>query len=107
MDERAVRGADQVRPALVHVLTEGGGRLGDLAVDDQVDQILALVLVDRPADEAELAGGLLAALAEVALIEGEPELPVFQNEVLTRAVVPALVHRPSASYGGFLRACSG
>ena len=64
-----------------------------LAVDDQVDQVFGLVLVDLAADEAELARGLLAALAKVALVEGEAELAVLEHEVLARAVIPASVHR--------------
>src|SRR5947209_2741833 len=106
VDERAIGGTDQIRPAIVHVLAERRGRLADLTVDHQVDQVLAFVLVHEPADEAELAGRLLAALSEVALVEGEPKLAILEHEVLPRAVVPALVHGASASYGGFLHACS-
>ena len=62
-------------------------------------------------DEAELAGGLLDALGEVALVEREAELPVLEHVVLTGVVVAAanLIHsvRPgvagaSASYARFL-----
>jgi hypothetical protein len=74
------------------VLAERGGGIGDLAVDDEVDQILGLVLVDRALEEAELARGLLAALAEVAFVEREPQLAVFEHEVFAGAVIPASVH---------------
>ncbi len=44
------------------------------------------------AQEAELPGRLLAALAEVALVEREAQLSVLEDEVVARAVVPASVH---------------
>src|SRR5205807_2281384 len=73
-----------------------------LAIDHKVDQILGLVLLDRAAEEPELPRRLLAALAEVALVEGEPQLTVFEHEILARAVVAAPVHTASASYVGIL-----
>src|SRR5581483_6335042 len=102
VDERAVRGADQLGPAVVDVLAERRGGIRDLAVDDEVDQILRLILLDGSADEAEATSRLLAALAEIPFVEREPQLAVFEHEVLAGAVVPASVHRPSASYLGFL-----
>ena len=53
--ERAVGGADELGPAVVDVLAEAGGRLLDLAVDGEVHEVLELALVERAADEAELA----------------------------------------------------
>ncbi len=102
MDQGAVGGTDQLWPAVVDVLAEAGGRVGDLAVDDEVDQVLGLVLLDRVADEPEPASRLLAALAEVTLVEGEPEIAVLEDEILSGAVVAASVHTPSASYVGIL-----
>ena len=40
-------------------------------------------------DKVELDGGLLDALAEVALVEREPQLAVFENVVGTRLIVPS------------------
>ena len=74
------------------MLAERRGGVGDLAVDDQIDQVLGLVLLDGAAEEAELAGRLLAALAEVTLVEREAQLAVLEDEVVARAVVPASVH---------------
>src|SRR6185437_91687 len=91
--QRALGGAHQLGPALVDVLAQGGGGIGDLAVDDEVDEVLGLVLLDGSADEAELARGLLAAFAEVALVEGEPQFAVLEHEVVARAVIAASVHR--------------
>src|SRR3954447_1483508 len=97
VDEGAVGGADELGPAVVDVLAEGGGRVLDLAVDGEVDQILQLLLLEAAADEAQFEGRLLAALGEVALVEGEAELAVLENEVLARVVVAAslgvMVHR--------------
>ena len=59
-----------------------------------------IVVAERLTDEAELAGRLLAPLAEIALVEGESQLAVLENEVLTRVIVAAslgLVHDASAS----------
>ena len=75
------------------MVAERGGGIGHLAVYHQVDQVLGLVGLDLALDESDLAGGLLAALAKVALVEGEAELPVLEHEVLPGAVVPASVHR--------------
>ena len=85
-------GPDELGPAVVDVLAQRRGRLGDLAVDDEVDQILGLVLLDGARQEAELARRLLAALAEVTLVEREPQLSVLEDEVVARAVVTASVH---------------
>ena len=63
MHERALGRADELGPAVVDVLAERGGRVVDLAVDGEVDEVLELVLVEAAADEAELQRGLLAALA--------------------------------------------
>jgi hypothetical protein len=95
MHERALGGSDELRPAVVDVLAEGGRGVGHLAVDDEVDEILGLLLLKPPADEADLARRLLAALGEVALVEGEAQLAVFEDEVVTGAVVSAL-----ADHGG-------
>src|SRR5207244_5011804 len=43
MDERAVRGADEVVPAVVDVAPERRYRFADLAVDRQVHEVLELV----------------------------------------------------------------
>src|SRR5580704_173008 len=90
--QRALGRADELGPALVDVLAQRRCRLGDLAVDDQVDQILGLILLDGAGEEAELAGRLLTALAEVTLVEREPQLAVLEDEVIARAVVTASVH---------------
>src|SRR5580704_18514608 len=58
-NKRAIGRPDEVGPAVVDVIAERRGGFGDLAVHDEIDQILALVVVDRAADESELAGGLL------------------------------------------------
>ena len=71
MHERSLGGSDELGPALVDVLAQRRGGVRDLAVDDEVDQILRLVLLDRAAQKAELARRLLAALAEVTLVERE------------------------------------
>ena len=47
MHQRPIGWADQLGPAVVDVLAERGGRIGHLAVDDEVDQVLGLVLGDR------------------------------------------------------------
>jgi hypothetical protein len=64
------------------VLAEGGGGVLDLAVDRQVDQVLELDPVQPAGHEAQLAGGLLHALREVALVEREAQLPVFEHVIL-------------------------
>src|ERR1700742_4988768 len=73
VDEAAVGGTDQVLPVLVDVFAEGGGGLGDLAADREVEEVVDLVLVEPLADEFELHGRLLDALREVLLVEGEAE----------------------------------
>jgi hypothetical protein len=87
--ERALGGAHELGPALVDVFAQGGGGVLDVAVDGEVDEVFELVLAQAPADEAELQRGLLAALGEVGFVEGEAQLTVFENEVLTRVVVSA------------------
>ena len=89
MHERAVGRADQLGPAVVDVLAERGRRIVDLAVDGEVHEVLELGVVQAAADEAELARGLLAALGEVALVEGEAKLSVLEDEVLAGVVVAA------------------
>src|SRR6185437_6682356 len=64
--EAAIGGADELGPAVVYVLAEGGGRIGHLTVDGEVHEVLELELLQAPADEAELARGLLDTLGEVA-----------------------------------------
>jgi len=83
VDERAVGGADELRPAVVDVLAEAGGGVDDLAVDREVDEVFELLVTEAPADEAELQRGVLAALREVVLVEGEAELTVFEDVVLS------------------------
>src|SRR5205085_12497650 len=78
VDQRAVAGPDELGPAVVDVLAQGAGRVLDLAVDGEVHEVLELRVVKPAADEAELQGSLLATLAEVALVEGEPKLTVFE-----------------------------
>jgi hypothetical protein len=87
VDEALVRGPDQLLPALVHMLAEGGGRLADLAVDGELQQVLQLVLVQALPDEIELDGGLLHALREVTLVEGEAKLPVLEHVVRPGLVI--------------------
>ena len=53
--ERAVGGADELGPAIVHVLSEGGRGLLDLTVDGEVHEVLQLMLLERASDEPELA----------------------------------------------------
>ena len=101
MDERAVGRADELGPAVVDVLAEGGGRVVDLAVDDEVHEVLELARRPRrAADEAELARRLLAALAEVALVEREAQLSVLEDEVLSGVVVAACLASVSMKVGG-------
>jgi hypothetical protein len=68
---------------------------GDLPVDHQVDQVLSLWLLDGSPEKPELARCLLAALAKVALVEGEPQVPILEHEVVSGAVVATPVHRAS------------
>src|SRR4029077_16856797 len=44
--QRTIRGTDELGPALVHVLPERRRGIADLAVDNQVDQVLGLVVRD-------------------------------------------------------------
>lgn len=71
----------QLVPALDDVLAEVGVSVGHLAVHGQVDQVLALVVSEWPGHEAELDGGLLDSLGEVAFVEGEPQLSVLEDVV--------------------------
>jgi hypothetical protein len=82
MHERAVGRADQLGPAVVDVFAQPRGRVEDLAVDGEVDQVFELLLPEAPADEPELQRRLLAALGEVVLVEREAQLAVFEDEVL-------------------------
>jgi hypothetical protein len=114
VDQGAFGGTVQVGPALVDVLAEVGVRVGDLAVDGEVDEVLALVVTQGAVDEAELARRLFHALGEVTLVEREPQLAVLENVVRARLVIaspggvhegllggpldpPANGHRPAAS----------
>ena len=81
MDERAVRGADELGPAVVDVLAEARGGVLHLAVDREVDEVLELRAVQPVADEAELQRRLLNPLGEVELVEGEAQLAVLQHVV--------------------------
>src|SRR4051812_26192497 len=97
--ERAVGRADQLRPAVVDVLAERRGRILDLAVDGQVDEVLELGGIELAAHEAELARGLLDALGEVVLVEREAQLSVLEDVVLAGVVVASAVrfhHRVAA-----------
>src|SRR5205085_2086090 len=76
-------GADELGPAVVDVLAESGGGILDLAVDGEVHEVLQLRVLEAAADEAQLDGGLLAALGEVPLVEREAQLAVLEDEVLT------------------------
>ena len=89
MHERALGRADELGPAVVDVLAQRRGGVEDLAVDGQVDEVFELLLAEAAADEAELQRRLLAALGEVRLVEGEAELSVFEDEVLSGVVVSA------------------
>src|SRR4051794_4946606 len=80
--ERALGRPDELGPAVVDVLAEGGGGVLDLAVDGQVDEVLELDALEPRGHEAELERRLLDALGEVALVEGEAQLAVFQDVVL-------------------------
>ncbi len=53
MHERALGRADELGPAVVDVLAERRGRIGDLAVDGEVDEVFELLLAEAAADEAE------------------------------------------------------
>ena len=70
---------------------------------DEVHEVLELAVVERAADEAELARGLLAALGEVALVEGEAQLSVLEDEVLSGVVVAACL----SVHGEGRSMCSG
>src|ERR1019366_6407127 len=61
----------------------------DLTVDGEIDEVFELLLPQAPADEPELERRLLAALGGVLLVEGEAQLSVFEDEVLSRVVVSA------------------
>src|SRR4051812_3145851 len=87
--ERALSRADELGPAVVDVLAEAGGGILDLAVDGQVDEVLELDALEPGGHEAQLQRRLLDALGEVALVEGEAQLAVFQDVVLARVVVAA------------------
>src|SRR3954462_15892349 len=64
----------------------------DLAVDGEVHEVLELGGVQAAADEAELAGSLLHALGDVALVEREWKLSVLEYVVLPGVVI-ASAHR--------------
>jgi hypothetical protein len=81
--------ADKLGPAVVDVLAQGRGGIEDLTVDGEVDEVFELAVAEAPADEADLQRRLLAALGEVLLVEGEAQLSIFEDEVLSRVVVSA------------------
>ncbi len=87
MDERAVGGTGELVPGLVDVLAEVRGGLGDLSVDAQADEVVALLGAERPVDEAEPQRRLLHPLHEVPLVEGEAQLAVLEHVVGARLVV--------------------
>jgi hypothetical protein len=89
VDQRAVAGADELGPAVVDVLAQCAGRVLDLAIDGEVHQVLELRVVQAAAHEPELQRGLLAALAEITLVERESQLSVFQDEVVPGVVISA------------------
>ena len=68
---------------LVYVLAEGGGRLADLPVHRELEQVMELVVREAVLDEVELHRGLFHPLREVLLVEGEPELAVLEDVVRT------------------------
>ena len=53
MHERALGWADELRPAVVHVLAQRRCGLGNLAVDRKVDEIFELLAFEACADEAQ------------------------------------------------------
>ncbi len=61
--------------------------LGDLAVDGEVEEVVELLVAEALLDEAEFDRGLLDALGEVVLVEGEAELAVLEHVVGARLVV--------------------
>ena len=85
--ERALGRPGEVGPALVDVIAERRGGVEDLAVHGEVDEVLELSIVEAAADEAEADRRLLAALAEVDLVEREAQLSVLEDEVLAGVVV--------------------
>ena len=64
--QRALGGADELGPAVVDVLAQRRRRIGNLAVDDEVDQVLGLVVGDRATDEAEAIIKARAAAVEAS-----------------------------------------
>src|SRR6185437_7401595 len=62
VDQRALGRSDELRPAVVDVFAQRRGRVDDLAVDGQVDEVFELLRAEAAGHEAELQGGLLAAL---------------------------------------------
>ena len=94
--EAAVGGPDELGPVLVDVLAERRGRLADLAVDGELEQVVELVALEPAVDEVKLHRGLLDPLSEVMLVEGEAQLPVLEDVVGSRLVIPSascLLHK--------------
>jgi hypothetical protein len=87
VDERPVGRAVQAGPGSVDVLAQGGGGVDDLAVHREVDQVLALLVLEGSVDKAEPDGGQLDALGEVTLVEREAQLAVLEHVVGARLVV--------------------
>ena len=56
-------------------------------VEQDGEEVLALVVPERAVHEAELPGSLLHALGEVALVEREPQLAVLEHVVRARLVI--------------------
>src|SRR4051812_20845960 len=69
-----------------------------MPVDSEVDEVLALAILELSVDEAELHGGLFDAFGEVTLVECEPKLAVFQDVVGARLIIAAsrAFHRPGS-----------
>ena len=83
VDEALVGRADELGPVLVDVLAEGGGRLADLAVHRELEQVVQLVAREPVLDEVELHGRLFDPLGKVLFVEGEAELAVLEDVVRT------------------------
>ena len=69
------------------MLAEAARGLGDLAGDREVEEVVDLLPGQPLVDEGKLDGGLLDALGEVLLVEGEAELAVLEHVVGARLVV--------------------
>jgi hypothetical protein len=101
VDQRALGRADDLGPAVVDVIAERRGGIEDLPVDSEVHEILQLRVVQAFVDEAKTQRGLLAALAEVRLVEREAQFSVLEHEVLARVVISTTrgIHRRALPWG--------